>query len=211
VWNGLVRGTPVNGDLVRAYREQIAIGDDGVLVALVGRINRLKGQTLLVEAAGLLWQQGVRGVRYLLVGSTPDGQEHFLEKLQHAIKQSPAKSAFTLQGFTNDVWTVWDASDIAVIPSTEPESFGLVALEAMVSGKPVIAANHGGLSEILVNGETGLLVTPGNASDLAEAIKLLVTDVALRKKMGMEGELRYRKEFTLEFHVKNMSIIYEQL
>lgn len=208
VWNGLERSEPANSDAVRAYREKIGISENELLVTLVGRINRLKGQALLVEAAGLLWQQGVRDIRYVLVGSAPDGQAHFLEKLQQAINQSPAKAVFTLQGFTNDLLTVWDASDIAVIPSTEPESFGMVALEAMAAAKPVIAANHGGLSEIVVAGETGLLVKPGSASDLAEAIKLLVADAPFRKKLGEAGELRYRKEFTLERYVENISVIY---
>lgn len=210
VWNGLERSSPVNCDAARTYREQISIGESEVLVALVGRINRWKGQVLLVEAAGLLWQQGIRHVRYVLVGSAPDGQAHFLEKLQLAINQSPAKSVFTLQGFTNDVWTVWDACDIAVIPSTEPEPFGMVALEAMAAAKPVIAANHGGLTEIVVNDRTGLLVPPDNALALAEAIKLLALDAQLRNKMGSAGALRYRSEFTLDRYVVNISEVYAE-
>jgi glycosyltransferase involved in cell wall biosynthesis len=106
---------------------------------------------------------------------------------------------------------VWDASDIAVIPSTEPEPFGMVALEAMAAVKPVIAANHGGLAEIVVEGETGFLVTPGSAIELAEAIKLLVADAPLRKRMGVAGELRYSKKFTLDRYVENMVRVYEQI
>lgn len=211
VWNGLGRETPVSADAVRAYRQELAIGGHEVLVALVGRMNRWKGQTLLVEAAGLLWQQGVRDVRYLLVGSAPDGQDHFLEELQSAINQSPAKTAFILQGFTNDVRTVWDASDVAVIPSTEPEPFGMVALEAMSATKPVIAANHGGLAEIVIDGETGFLVTPGSAVELAQAIGSLVADAQLRQRFGVAGELRYRKEFTLDRYVENMMRAYEEI
>ena len=209
VWNGLERTSPVDRNEVVAYREQLAVAEPEVLIVLVGRINRLKGQTILVEAANLLWQQGVRNIRYLLVGSTPHGQEHFMSTLQLAIDQSPAQAAFTLQGFTPNLLTVWDACDIAVIPSTEPESFGLVALEAMAAAKPVIAANHGGLTEIIVAGETGLLVSPGSSSALAEAIKLLVSDASLRKRMGVAGELRYRQEFTLDRYVENMVKVYQ--
>jgi len=210
VWNGLERGASVNKDVVRTYREQISRGENEVVVALVGRINRLKGQILLIEAAGLLWEQGIRNVRYLLVGSAPHGQDHFLVNLKLAIAESVARSAFTLQGFTPNVWTVWEACDIAVIPSTEPESFGLVAVEAMAVSKPVIATRHGGVAEIVVNGETGLLVTPSSATELAQAINSLVVDVELRKRLGAAGELRYRKEFTLVRYVENMSHIYSQ-
>jgi glycosyltransferase involved in cell wall biosynthesis len=211
VWNGLARAASMDIDAVRQYRHSVGVREGEVLVALVGRINRWKGQNLLVEAAGLLWQQGIHQVRFLIVGSAPDGQQHFLTTLQQLINESPAKENFVLQSFTQDVSTVWDACDIAVIPSTEPEPFGMVALEAMAASKPIIAANHGGLAEIVVQGETGLLVPPGDAAALAEAIKQLAADVNLRRQMGESGRLRYRSEFTLDRHVENISRIYEQI
>lgn len=211
VWNGLNRDIPVNTDMVHQYRQQLDMQDIEILIALLGRINRLKGQRLLVEAAGILWRQGMRNLRFVIVGSVVPGQEHFLKALQLAISESPAKQCFMLQSFTQDVWSVLDACDIAVIPSTEPESFGMVALEAMAASKPVIAANHGGLVEILVQGVTGLLVLPSDATALAEAIKQLAADDNLRRKMGESGLLRYRSEFTLDRHVDNMSRIYEMI
>lgn len=211
VWNGLARETQKDADAVRQYRDAVGMKDEEVLVALVGRINRWKGQHLLVEAAGLLWQQGVCNVRFLIVGSAPDGQEHFLSALQHAVNVSPAKQRFELQSFTQDVWPIWDACDIAVIPSTDPEPFGMVALEAMAASKPVVAANHGGLSEIVVHGETGLLVSPGDALALAEAIKKLSANSALRHEMGHAGLLRYQREFTLDRYVANISSVYATL
>lgn len=210
VWNGLERSSAVDAHAVRIYREQLKVGEGDVLVALVGRINRWKGQTLLVEAASLLWEQKVRNIRYLFVGSAPDGQGHFLEELQHGINQSPAQAVFTVQGFTNSLSTVWDACDIAVIPSTEPEPFGMVALEAMAAAKPIVAANHGGLAEILITDETGFLVAPNNVFELAVAIKQLAADAQLRKKMGDAGQTRYSEEFTLNRYVENMTKIYNE-
>lgn len=209
VWNGFERNTPVNKEAVFAYREQLKIRHSEVLVTLVGRINRWKGQTLLLEAANLLWQQNVRNIRYLFVGSAPDGQGHFLDALQQGINQSPAQAAFTVQGFTNSLSMVWDACDIAVIPSTEPEPFGMVALEAMAAAKPIVAANHGGLAEILITNETGFLVAPNNALELAEAIKQLAADASLREKMGCAGQTRYQSEFSLDCYIQNMTRIYE--
>lgn len=210
VWNGLERNQAVDTHAVSAYREQLAVAENEVLVVLVGRINRWKGQTLLVEAANLLWQQNLRNVRYLVVGGAPEGQAHFLNELQYSIAQSPAKEKFVLQGFTSDLWTVWDSCDIAVIPSTEPEPFGMVALEAMAAAKPIIAAKHGGLAEIVVGGKTGLLFAPSNAVALGEAIKQLAADAPLRKIMGDAGQARYSNEFTLNRHVENMTKIYNE-
>lgn len=209
VWNGLTRDSSMDADAVRQYRKQLSMQEGDILVALLGRINRLKGQRLLVDAAGILWQQGVRNLRFVIVGSVVPGQEHFLSALQLAIGESPAKQCFVLQPFTHDVWLVLDACDIAVIPSIDPESFGMVALEAMAASKPVIAANHGGLAEIVMDGKTGFLVPPSNALALADAIKHLAADAHLRQQMGEAGQLRYLSEFTLDRHVANMTKVYE--
>lgn len=211
VWNGLTREKSFDVDAVRQYRQQLAINQSDVLVALLGRINRLKGQRILVEAAGILWQQGVRNLRFVIVGSVVPGQENFLDALQQAIDSSPAKQCILLEPFTHDVWSILDACDIAVIPSTEPESFGMVALEAMASSKPVIASNHGGLSEIMVQDETGLLVAPGDALALAAALKKLSVDAPLRLAMGNAGLRRYQLEFTLDRQIASVSDLYTSI
>jgi glycosyltransferase involved in cell wall biosynthesis len=209
VWNGLNREASIDADAVRQCRHFLGINDGEILVALVGRINRWKGQRKLVEAAGILWQQGVRNVRFVIVGGAPDGQEHFMTALQQAISESPAKQRFEVQPFTQNVWPVWDACDIAVIPSTEPEPFGMVAIEAMASSKAVIATNHGGVVEIVVDEETGLLVAPGDAQALAAAIKKLAEDDELRNGMGEKGVARFREYFTLDSYVRNIENVYE--
>jgi len=208
VWNGLERDASVDEVVMRAYRKQLVITNDEVLIALVGRISRLKGQRVLVDAAGILWNQGVRNLRFVFVGSTVPGQEYFLHALQQAIDISPAKKCFVLQTFTHNIWPVWDACDIAVIPSTEPESFGMVALEAMASSKPVIATNHGGVVEVVMDGDTGLLVPAGDAVALADAIRQLAADKQLRRKMGEAGMLRYQREFGLNVFTRKIVEIY---
>jgi glycosyltransferase involved in cell wall biosynthesis len=209
VWNGLLRNKEKDAEAVRRYRNDLDIQNDEILIALVGRINRWKGQGILVKAVEQLWQQGFRNLKVVIVGSAPEGQAHFLDTLQDVINASPAKQCFVLQTFTSDVWTVWDACDIAVIPSTEPEPFGMVALEAMAAAKPVIAANHGGLAEIVVDNETGFLVGPEDVLELANAIKHLAVDAPLRQQMGKAGQLRYLNEFTLDRYVYNISNFYE--
>lgn len=211
VWNGLDRDTVKDAESVRRYRDSTGMREGELLVALVGRINRWKGQRLLVEAATLLWQQGVHNLRFVFVGSVVPWQEHFLDKLKKAISDSPARQCFDIQPFTRNVWSVWDACDIAVVPSTEPEPFGLVALEAMIASKPVIAANHGGLSEIVVGGETGLLIPSSDAQALANAIYKLAVDKKLRLEMGRNGEKRYHEHFTLDVYVSNVEAVYESL
>jgi len=211
VWNGLCRSGKTNLAAISAYRKSLQVERNEVLLALVGRINRWKGQLLLVEAAGLLWQRGVRDFRIAIVGSVVPGQEHFLHSLERAIAVSPAAARISVQSFTSEVWAVWDSCDIAVIPSTEPEPFGMVALEAMSAGKPVVAADHGGLTEIVVPGQTGWLVPPCDASALADALQQAITDPALRQRMGQAGLARYLAEFTLGRQMHDLVAVYDEL
>lgn len=78
--------------------------------------------------------------------------------------------------FVNNVYPYWQAMDIVIIPSKEPEPFGLVAIEAMLVKKPVIVANHGGLTEIVDNNITGIKFEPNNLIELVSAMKELTED-----------------------------------
>lgn len=86
-------------------------------------------------------------------------------------------------------------ADIAVVPSVWHEPFGLAAVEAMVAAAPVVASRSGGLADIVRDGETGLLVPPGDARALAEALARLLDDAALRGRMGQAGWLRAHGEY----------------
>lgn len=90
------------------------------------------------------------------------------------------------------VMAAWAHCALGVVPSVVVEAFGLVALEAMVCGKPVVASASGGLREVVVDGVTGLLVPPGDSVALREAMRTLLIDPALRARMGARGRDRAR-------------------
>lgn len=208
IWNGMTREEPVDANKRDSVREKLGIKAHDRLVLLMGRINRWKGQDLLVKAAEILRTQGINGVRYLLVGSPPPNQHFFLDNLQNQINNSTVKDSFSILQFQDEIWPIWDACDIAVIPSTEPEPFGMVALEAMAASKPVIAAGHGGLTDIVIHGETGLLFSPNRAEELAASLLQLLNDEASRVTMGQAGERRYKEVFNLENYVNGFESIY---
>lgn len=178
-------------------RREMGAGPEDVLAVLVGRINRWKGQALLVEAMEILAAEHPT-LCGAFVGSPPPGQEHFLAALRQRIAASPARNRMRILDFTPDVWNVWEAADIAVVPSMEPEPFGLVAVEAMAQLRPVIAADHGGLAEIVEHGRTGLLFPPGYARPLAEALARLARDREERTDMGRRGRERALAAFGLD-------------
>lgn len=211
VWNGLDKLPVVRNNDSNNIRLQFGLSDSDVLVVLVGRVNRMKGQKLLVESATQLYKKHANTIHYLLVGDAPSGQEYYLHELKEAVGMSDARNTIHLLPFTEQIERIWRSCDIAVVPSTEPESFGMVALEAMAAKKPVIAADHGGITEIVVNNETGILINHCDEKALSDAIETLAENSILRNKMGEAGFSRLINTFSLTNYVSSMSAIYEQV
>ncbi|MBC7619258.1 MAG: glycosyltransferase, partial [Candidatus Saccharibacteria bacterium] len=202
IWNGLGQRPAVNEREADAIRALLGVQNGQLLVALVGRINRWKGQELLIEAATDLWIKGTKHVHFVMVGGVAPGQEHLIEALKARIASSPASAQIHHLDFRDDVWSVWDACDIAVVPSTEPEPFGMVAIEAMAAGKPVIVAGHGGLLDIVEDGVSGLIFKPGDVQAFAQQLDRLINAPTLRSDLGARGRIRQKQLFSLETQLK---------
>ena len=112
-----------------------------------------------------------------------------------------------LQGFVAPVQSALEAAAIVVVPSLG-EGFGMVALEAMERARPVIASAVGGLSEIVVDGETGIVVPAADADALAEAIVALASDLPRAAAMGQAGRERALTQFTPERCVERIEKLY---
>jgi glycosyltransferase involved in cell wall biosynthesis len=108
------------------------------------------------------------------------------------------------------VMEAWYRSSIALVPSVWPEPFGMVVIEAMAAGRPVIASRIGGLPDILVDGETGFLVPPGDPIALRRAIEHLLADPILRERMGEAGKRRVT-EFRADTVVPRIEQVYQTL
>ena len=98
----------------------------------------------------------------------------------------------------------YQKSTVVVVPSVTPESFGMVGIEAMSYGKPVLAFDVGGISEWLKHEETGFLLKPRDEQDLAEKLNLLLGDRTLAVSMGTKGRERVETYFTPENHVTSL-------
>lgn len=204
IWNGLEEVGSPPAEAVAAFRARLGYAPSDLVVTLVGRINRWKGQGLLIEAAGRLKAQGLSRLRFLIVGDVADGQHHFRETMLAQIEAAGLQDTVRWHPFTPDIDLVWAASDIAVAPSIDPEPFGRVAIEAMAQGLPVVAAEHGGLAEIVVHEQTGLLVQPGSVDALVAAIARLAESDTLRRRYGQAGALRQRQHFTQAEHDRKL-------
>jgi glycosyltransferase involved in cell wall biosynthesis len=145
--------------------------DDATVIMLPGRLTRWKGQSVLIEAARRL---GRPDVRVLLVGDD-QGRTGYREELETQIARIGAEGIIHLTGPCRDMAAAYMLADVVISASTDPEAFGRVAAEAHAMGRPVIASDHGGARETVIAGETGWLVTPGDADALARALRTALT------------------------------------
>ncbi len=183
----------LNQDDLQSYSDQLPAGD---FLLFVGDLSRDKGIHILLRAYAAL--ENVPPL--VLLG----------RRCQDTPEKFPANVIFLKSWPHAAVMEAWRRCTVAVVPSTWPEPFGLVALEAMISGRPVIASRIGGLSDMMVDGETGLLVPPGDSIALADALRRLLADRDLREQMGQAGRRR-SENYRAATVVPRIEQIYRQL
>lgn len=183
-----------------------------LVVAMVAAItSRTKKHALFVEAAGRLATQG--DVEFRIYGHDPLAQgsrDRYATQI-HAIaaKYFAANGRFQFSGHVSDPARIMTEIDILVHPA-ENESFGRIAVEAMAAGLPVVGVRGGGIGEIVVDGETGLLATPNNADDLAAKIRQLIDSPELCGKFGAGGRARAESLYSIEAYASGVLKAYEE-
>jgi len=172
-----------------ATRRSLGVAPDEPLVVCTARLEPEKDVGTLVSAMTRV-RTACPAVRCLLVGA---GSQR--PHLEEQIQSLGLTEVVQLLGFRADAQAVIAAADVFTLPSLA-EPFGLVLLEAMALGKPVVAVGVGGPLEVVVEGETGLLVPPAAPDALAGALGTLLGDPALRRRFGENGLARFRQRFT---------------
>ncbi len=213
IWNGLdvnQKSITSSETIEKVRKDFFEVQNNSVVIGLIGRINSWKGQQLLLKAFSLIAEKQPKA-KLVFIGSAPPNQEFFETDLINKIKTYNLEDSVKIIPFQNNIWQFWDSIDIAVVPSTEPEPFGMVAIEAMMAKKPVIAANHGGLTEIVMPNKTGILFEPNNEKALAEALMDLLNNSEKRKTFGEEGYIRANTHFSLKNHVDKFEKTFEEL
>lgn len=214
VWNGIEVNniqTFKDEDMAEIRENYFKSNKVEIIIALVGRINSWKGQQLLLTAFNILSKTN-QNIKLVFLGSAPPNQEIFEIDLKNKIKEYNLEEKVIVIPFQKDITRFWNSIDIAVVPSTEPEPFGMVVIEAMLAKKPVVASNHGGPTEIVIDNETGFLFESNNEILLANAIQKLVDNPNLRNSFGEKGYQRVLNTFSLESHVNHFEkIFYEML
>ena len=213
VWNGVeTKNIKSFTDFeIQEVRENFFFSSkDEIVISLVGRINSWKGQQLLLKSFNQLVKK-YNNIKLVYLGSAPPNQENFEIELKNQILEFGLVNKVVVIPFQKEIEKFWNSIDIAVVPSTEPEPFGMVVIEAMLAKKPVIASNHGGPTEIIIQNETGLLFEPNNHNSLSNALEKLIQDKQLRMLYGENGFNRVHTTFSLESHVNHFEKIFDEL
>jgi glycosyltransferase involved in cell wall biosynthesis len=214
IYNGLDRDIPISASVDQiTLRKNIfkEIHPGTIVIGLIGRINKHKGHALALKVFEELIKSGAKNIKLLFIGSAIKSQTYLIDELNAAIKSKKLEDLVTIIDFQKDIWNFYDCIDILIVPTTDPEPFGLVALEGMLSKKPVIAANHGGLKEIVENNKTGILFEPNNKVKLQEALDFFICNKEQLTIYGAQGEKRAKVHFSLKKHVHAFTNLYNTI
>ena len=182
------------GESKDSVRRRFGLEAGAPVIGIVGNIKQWKGQHVVVDAVGLLIRTVPR-LRCLLVGSVAD-EKYYNDLLVRANALGIPNGALVFTGYEPRPSDLMRAMDVVIHASTEPEPFGIVLLEAMGAGRPLIATDIGGPKEIVKHAETGFLVPPGDAEALRDAVLALLDDADKAARMGELGRRRYFEHYT---------------
>jgi len=199
------------GDLEGARRDaraRLGLAPDAFLAGQIGLISRRKQQHLLLEALRRLAPRRP-DLHFLIVGDPSPHERDYAERLAATIESADLAARVTLWPFRRDIAPVFAALDLHLLVSND-EGFGRVAIEAGALGIPTVGTRVGGIPEVVLDGETGLLVAPADDAGLADAIERLAADAALRRRLGEATRARVEQTFTIQAHAQRMMELYDE-
>jgi glycosyltransferase involved in cell wall biosynthesis len=177
-------------------------------IGIIGRINEWKRHIDVIEAAGLLTNR--LDLQVFIVGELWEcPTSEFWKKLQSRIITLGLSDRVVFTGFRSDIPEIMAGLDIIIVPS-ENEPFGMVTVEAMAMGKPVIGTLSGATPEIIQHGLNGLLVPVKSPEALANAIETLASDRDYAKSLGFNARRRVLEAFSLDAYIRNIQELYLQ-
>jgi glycosyltransferase involved in cell wall biosynthesis len=215
-----VRQTLGGNPRVRVVHDGTPIGaepppfqsDGQVRVGVVGRITPWKGQDVFLRAAAIV-RKRFPDAKFQIIGSALFGkrEQDFEQSLHDLVAAEGIAGAVEFTGFRKDVADLIARLDVLVHASKTGEPFGQVIIEGMAAAKPVIGTRGGAVPEIIVDGETGLLVPMNNPDQMAAAICALLADPARARQMGLAGRTRVADHFTIQTTARRVQAVYDDL
>ena len=190
---------------IAALRSELGL-DGAPVLGVFGRLAEWKGQHVALTALADL-----PGVHLLLVGDALFGEQAYAESLKQRVAALGIGERVHFLGFRADIPGLMRLVRAVLHTSTAPEPFGRVIVEGMLARKPVVATHAGGVGEIVTDGETGVLVPPGDAVRLAAAVRGLLADPVGAARMAAAGRADAEARFTVDAMVESMTRSMEEV
>jgi glycosyltransferase involved in cell wall biosynthesis/dTDP-4-amino-4,6-dideoxygalactose transaminase len=180
-----------------SVRKELGLNFDAPIVGVVSWFRSEKGVEYFLQAAAKV-KEGLPETQFVIVGDGP-----LREKMLNLTKELNLEQTIRFLGWRLDVPRIMHTFDILVSPSLT-EGFSNVVIEAMASGKPVVATRVGGNKEAVIDQKTGILVKPGDAQALANAITFILHNSKVRQDLGNAGRERVKQKFTLSASIQKL-------
>ena len=209
IYNGIDTTQFQPGKKISNLRKEFGFSHNDLVIGTIGHFAPLKGYNDLILAMSMILESVPRARLLIVGGSIYPAYQDYKKKLQSLIDRLDLTDKVIFAGERDDLPAVLKTIDIFVLPSWS-EGFGRANLEAMAAGRPVVSTDVGGIPEVVIDGETGILVPPHDPGALAEAIIRLAEDENLRKQMGAAGRRRAER-FTIEQMVNGVVRVYDEI
>ena len=188
-------------DRKKIKEELFEANENTLIITSIAALHERKGLKYLIEAMPALTKE-FPNIKLIIVGEGPQKSE-----LENLISKFKLENHVKLLGQQKETPKILKSSDIFVLPSLR-EAFGLVNLEAMLAPLPILASKVGGISEVVEDGKTGILIEPGNVEKFTEALRALIISPEKRQKMAIAGQKRVLENFSAEKMAKEYEKIY---
>ena len=199
---------PASRLAARRVRRQLKWNNGEFLVGVVGEITKRKGQEFLVKAIPSLIK-AIPHLRVVMVGRFSE-QEPYVKQIRRYLSENGLEYTTQLIGIRDNVEDFLTAMNVSIVPSLE-EPLGLAAIESQSVGTPVIVSETGGLTEVVNDEMSGLIVPMGDSDAISQAIIRLSQDVKLQRRLSFHGQEKVAGTFSPEILVPQVESIYENL
>ena len=212
IYNGVdsAHYVPYSHEDIVALKEKYELPRDSKVIGMIGRVNAWKGQMDFLKAVEPILKNN-KNIYAMMVGGVFAGEEWRMEELISTVKKSTVAEQIIVRDYDPNTVDIYNLYDVFVLPSTNPEPFGMVVAEAMSCGKPVIGYKHGGVCEMVKTGYNGELAEVRNTDDLSRKIEKVILDGKLRERYSKNSLTRVREYFSRDTYVTKFEKKYREL
>lgn len=196
-------------EIVNSLKKEISIPDDAVLVGMIARVSFWKGQDVFLEMANEVAHKNNR-IYFLALGSAFQGQESLMYNFREKVVSLKLGNRFIIHEFSKDIPKYLRGFDIFILPSKNPDPFPTTVLEAMMARKAIVANGHGGVLDMIEDGNEGCIIPPNDISEMSKSVLKLAESPDERTRMGENARRKLDNHFTFQHYERKITALFSE-